>query len=127
MKTKLDLTTYVEYVLVGAFLMLFSDLVVAGGTVETFGAMASKVTESFGGIAKLISAGSYIAGLGFGLGAIMKFKQHKDNPTQVPIGTPIAMAFIASALLFFPVVLQMAGQSIFGSTETAGTTGHIGL
>jgi intracellular multiplication protein IcmD len=35
----------------------------------------------------------------------MKFKQHKDNPTQTPIGTPIALVFIAAALLFLPSIL----------------------
>ncbi len=28
-----------------------------------------------------------------------------DNPTQIPIGTPIALVFIAAALLFIPSVL----------------------
>ncbi|HEY6534534.1 MAG TPA: hypothetical protein VIY08_01795 [Candidatus Nitrosocosmicus sp.] len=26
---------------------------------------------------------NFIAHMGFGIGAIMKFKQHKDNPTQI--------------------------------------------
>lgn len=93
--------------------------------VTTFGGMALKITESFAGVVKLITAGSYVAGIGFALGAIMKFKQHKDNPTQIPIGTPISMAFIAAALLFFPTVLQLAGQSIFGTTQTATTGGTV--
>jgi hypothetical protein len=29
---------------------------------------------------------NFIAGKGFGIGAIMKFKQHKDNPTQIHHG-----------------------------------------
>lgn len=93
--------------------------------VTTFGAMATRITGSFAGIVKLITAGSYLAGIGFALGAIMKFKQHKDNPTQIPIGTPISMSFIAAALLFFPVVLNMAGITIFGTTKTAGTGGTV--
>ena len=34
--------------------------------------------------------------------AIFKFKQHKDNPTQVPVGTPVAMLAISAALVFLP-------------------------
>ena len=55
-------------------------------------------------VAKLITAGSYIAGMGFGVGSIVKFKAHKDNPTQIPVGTPIALLFVAAALLFMPSV-----------------------
>ena len=52
-------------------------------------------------MAKLIFSIAYIAGLGFGVAAIFKFKQHKDNPTQVLIGTPIALIAISSALVFY--------------------------
>jgi hypothetical protein len=36
--------------------------------------------------------------------AIIHFKQHKDVPTQIPIGTPISLEFIAAALLFLPTI-----------------------
>ena len=71
----------------------------------TLGEMAESITSSFTNLSKLITAGSYIAGLAFSIGAIMKFKQHKDNPTQIPVGTPIALIFIAAALLFLPSIL----------------------
>ncbi len=106
-------------------LLIITDPAFAGDTVTTFGGMATKITESFSGVVKLITAGSYIAGIGFSLGAVMKFKQHKDNPTQIPIGTPISMVFIAAALLFFPTVLSLSGMSIFGTTTTAGTGGTV--
>lgn len=104
-------------------LMLFGDAALAAA--ETLGDLASNVTASFKSIAKLITAGSYIAGLGFSVGAIMKFKQHKDNPTQIPIGTPIALLFIAAALLFLPSILGVAGQTMFSGGTTAGPGGTI--
>lgn len=93
----------------------------------TVGGMASQITGSFTSLAKLITAGSYLAGLGFSIGAIMKFKQHKDNPTQIPIGTPIALVFIAAALLFLPSILGVTGSTMFGDEggQTAGPTGTI--
>jgi intracellular multiplication protein IcmD len=102
---------------------LISNDAIAG----TLGGMASSITKSFASIAKLITAGSYLAGLSFSIGAIMKFKQHKDNPTQIPIGTPIALVFIAAALLFLPTILGVTGQTMFGSTggKTAGPEGTI--
>lgn len=53
-------------------------------------------------IEEFITGGLYIAGISFAIAAIIKFKQHKDNPTQIPIGTPVALLFIAAALLFLP-------------------------
>ena len=104
--------------------MLLMSQVVAALTV---GNMASEITGSFVNLTKLITAGSYLAGLAFAIGAIMKFKQHKDNPTQIPIGTPIALVFIAAALLFLPTILGIAGSTMFGSTggSTAGPTGTV--
>lgn len=107
-----------------ATLALISQHAVAGMTV---GGMASQITQSFTNLTKLITAGSYLAGLGFSVGAIMKFKQHKDNPTQIPIGTPIALVFIAASLLFLPTILGITGATMFGSTggKTSGPLGTV--
>lgn len=107
-----------------SLIVLVSQDAAAGAL--TLGGMASSITKSFTNLAKLITAGSYLAGLGFSIGAIMKFKQHKDNPTQIPIGTPIALVFIAAALLFLPTILGVTGQTMFGGAgKTAGPTGSV--
>ncbi|MGH9810113.1 MAG: type IV secretion protein IcmD, partial [Terriglobia bacterium] len=66
-------------------------------------------------------------GLAFSIGAVMKFKQHKDNPTQIPIGTPIALIFVGAALLFLPSILSIAGATMFGGSggTTSGPTGTV--
>jgi hypothetical protein len=51
-----------------------------------------------------------IAGLGFAIDAIMKFKAHKDNPTQIPIGTPIALFRISKELQLRPDTVQSPGS-----------------
>lgn len=97
-----------------------------GSSTLTLGGMASSITSSFESLTKLITAGSYLAGLAFSIGAIMKFKQHKDNPTNIPVGTPIAMTFIAAALLFLPSILGVTGATLFGgSGTTAGPSGSV--
>lgn len=77
----------------------------------SLGSVAQNISSNLTNLSKLITAGSYVAGLGFSIGAIMKFKQHKDNPTQIPIGTPIALVFIAAALLFLPSILNVTGTT----------------
>jgi intracellular multiplication protein IcmD len=51
------------------------------------GDIASTVTPSTADLAKVVTAGSEAAGVAFELGSVEKFKVHKDNPTQVPLGT----------------------------------------
>lgn len=72
-----------------------------------------------GNLTFVITAASEAAGLAFSLAALVKFTQHKDNPTQIPVGTPIALLFIAAALLFVPTILSTAGQTVFGSDAMA--------
>lgn len=69
-------------------------------------------------LTQLITAASYIAGLGFMVGAIMKFKMHKDDPKQVPIGTPVSLVIIGGMVLFVPTT---AGATAVAKTGPYGT------
>ena len=90
----------------------------------SLGDAASNIVLSLSNLAKLITAGSYVGGFGFAVGAILKFKAHKDNPTQIPVGTPIALLFIAAALIFLPSIFGVSEKTIFGgSAQTGGVTG----
>ena len=100
------------------------SVVWAASTSAGLGEVAHQVTGNLGNIARLITAGAYVAGMAFAVGAIVKFKAHKDNPTQVPIGMPIAMLFIGAALIFVPSVFKSAGGTMFGgSGKVAGVSG----
>lgn len=94
----------------------------AGG--ETLGTMASQLTGTFTSVGNAITALSYIAGLGFAIAAILQFKQHKENPSQIPIGKPISQVLIAAALLFLPSMFSAVGNTIFSQGgQTAGASG----
>ncbi len=93
----------------------------AFAAVSGIGSVAYQVTTQFENIAKFITALAYIAGMAFVVGALVKFKGHKDNPTQIPIGTPIALLFIGAALIFAPSIFKVAGVTILTSGAQAGT------
>lgn len=88
--------------------------------VSGIGSVATNVASNLAAIAKLITAASYVAGMAFAVGAIVKFKAHKDNPTQIPIGTPIALLFVGAALIFIPTVFKVSGATLFGSSGATG-------
>lgn len=97
----------------------------AWAAISGVGSVAQQVTTNVGNIARLVTAGSYVAGMAFAVGAIVKFKAHKDNPTQIPIGTPIALLFVGAALIFIPTVFRVSGATLFGATsgQVAGVSG----
>ncbi|RDI48619.1 type IV secretion protein IcmD [Aquicella lusitana] len=96
----------------------------AFAAISGVGSVAAQVTTNVGAIARLVTAASYVAGMAFAVGAIVKFKAHKDNPTQIPIGTPIALLFVGAALIFMPTVFKVGGATLFGQSGTvAGVSG----
>ena len=59
---------------VGLFsLFAFSEIVLADATL---GDLAANVTKSVDNFTKLITAAAYVAGVGFGLAGMVKFKAH---------------------------------------------------
>jgi intracellular multiplication protein IcmD len=104
-----------------------SAVVTTASSRRTADTVVETNTASFANITKLITAGSYVAGFGFAVGAILKFKQHKDNPTQIPIGTPIALIFIAAALLFLPSLVPSSGGTLFASSSLTPVDGLLPL
>lgn len=107
--------------LVGISVVFFAEYAFADK--ETIGTMAASITSTFDNVGKLITAGSYIAGLGFAISAILKFKQHKDNPQQTPIGQPIGLLFIAIALLFLPSITGALSNTVFSAGGTTAGPG----
>lgn len=106
-----------------ALLVVSSTLFYAGFAFaqSDIGTVASTITSTFGKLASMITGVSYVAGLGFAIVAILKFKQHRDNPQQTTVGTPIALLFVAAALLYLPSLFTVAGSTIFGSTKSTAT------
>lgn len=95
----------------------------AGGSTSAgsgIGMVAGQVTSNMANIAKLITAAAYVAGMAFAVGAIVKLKAHKDNPTQVPVSTGIVLLFVAAALIFVPTVFKVSGATMFGASGSVG-------
>ena len=110
------------FISMGILGLLFANTAYAQD--ENLGDVADNLKDTFSSLAEMITAASYIAGLGFAIGAILKFKAHKDNPQQIPVGTPIALMFVAAALIFMPSMFQVAGSTLFGDGGTsAGVEG----
>ena len=81
---------------------------------------------SFADIANLLGGSAYLGGLAFGTAAAFKFKQHRDNPTQVTVGAPIVYLFIAVGLVFLPSLLMEGRSTLFDSADEVSSS-YIGV
>lgn len=104
---------WLKLLLLIVLLMIFSHTALAGST-QTLGDVANNITKSMSGLAKLITAASYVAGIGFAMMGMLKLKAHKDNPVQVPLGQPIVLLVIAVGLIFLPNLINTGGVTLWG-------------
>ncbi len=85
------------------------SLAASGGDI---GSMATNLTGQINSFKELLKSLSVVAGLGFGIGGLVKFKAHKDNPNQVPLSAPIVLLVVAAGLLALPSLLSMGATSL---------------
>ena len=89
------------------------------------GQLSNNISTEILGFSNLMITVGYLAGIGFTIASIFKFKQHKDNPTQVPIGTPFAMFSVGIILVFLPALFKPAAITVFGTSPTASKIGPL--
>lgn len=90
-------------------------------TCETDGAYGLKLVLvnmycSFDPISIMVGGAGYLGGIAFGAAAALKFKQHRDNPTQVSIGFPLVYLTIAVGLVYMPSLLSEGRNTLFSET-----------
>jgi len=66
----------------------------------------------------LMMAASATFGSAFALLAILKFKQHKDNPQQTHLGQPFALFLIAVIFIWLPYYLGQTGYTLTGENSS---------
>ncbi len=113
----MDYKRYARLSLVGILVLGVGSAFAADGGIS---GIVDNVTGTFSSLAQLLLGGAYLAGFALAIAAIFKFKQHKDNPQQVPMGTPITLLLVGVALIFLPSIIKPAGESIFGGDVKSG-------
>ena len=84
-------------------------------------AIFTNVYSDFGQVAQLLGGMAYIAGLIFVFAAMLKIKQHRDNPAQVSISAALIFLLAGVGLIFLPSTLQEGATTIFTSINTQYT------
>lgn len=77
------------------------------------------VTNLFGptiALGRMMHALFFCAGVGFVVGAMIQYKAHRDNPSQVRISTPILLLILGLVLLIVPLLSMQGTASFFLKT-----------
>lgn len=122
MLTYNNLMKFMAYFAGISVLLLISDVALAEGETGLTG-VATRVTGAMESVKSLIVAAAYVAGVGFFLSGLIKFKAHRDNPNQVPLSAPIVLICVGAGLVFLPSIIKTAGETAFESAEAGGTSG----
>lgn len=100
----------------------------------TIGGVMMELQENTSSLPGVFSGFSYLAGLFFGFLAIMKTKDHVENPNQTPIYDPLKRTIAAGAFFALPTVITAAIKMVGGedgsgysNTGFEGTTTGAGL
>ncbi len=82
----------------------------------SLGCIALRLASGGEVMIQLLLAIAFVSGWGFVIAAIFKFKQVRENPTQVPVSTPFAFLLTAILLIFIPGLMQTSSETVFGSS-----------
>ena len=83
--------------------------------------VTGELKTQMGGVADLLSAVSYIGGVGFGIKAALKLKEHNESKGQTPLSQPITMGIVAALLIALPTFLKTATETLFGGSSQKTT------
>lgn len=96
-------------------------------SISDLGDMSCLLISQMDDIAALFVALSFICGIATVINSLFKFKQQRENPTQIPIATPIVMFFTGIFLIYLPSIIDTGQYSVFGADGILGGTTGSGI
>lgn len=111
--TKLKKTYYAlgAYMTLGTFAFA-GEALADPGTGNNFSEIAKNVNTSITELPGLLSAVSYLMGIGLGVLGIMKIKNHVENPGQNPLKDGAIRLAAGGALFALPIVYEAMFSTI---------------
>lgn len=89
------------------FLLAFLPSIVFAADVS-LGQLSTSLMGPVSVLADLMYKICYVLGAMFLLGSVLQYKNHRDNPSQVPISRPILLLVFGLILIGFPFFAQLS-------------------
>ena len=74
----------------------------------TIGGVGENLAGVASGVYILIYKICYIVGTAMLVGSLLRFKEHRDNPQQVPLNQPFTLLLMGFAIVAIPIVSAMS-------------------
>ncbi len=87
----------------------------SAGTDAGLGVITGTLKSTATNVTDILSLVSYVAGVAFGIKAILKFKEHNETKGQVPISQPIVLFVVTALLLSLPSILKLTQEATVGT------------
>ena len=88
------------------FAGIFCTLMFQAGAVYAqnggLGAVGEHIIKPLGGLIHLMNTLCWVAGAGLLAAAVLQYKNHRDNPSQVRLSTPFLLALVGLVLIALP-------------------------
>ena len=78
---------------------------------QGIGGLSNGMTSIIGGVATSLSYILLISGIFFVLGAIIKYQNHRQNPSQVRLGEPVFLLVLGLVLIALPFLGYVVGYN----------------
>lgn len=97
--------------------MFLSDaFAITGTTASTVGGMADNLTGQISSMEDILAYFSYFIGLSLGFKAVLKLKEHSEDPRSTKLITPIMLILAAGMFMSLPFFIGL-GIHTFGFTS----------
>lgn len=78
----------------------------------SIGEAAQNLLLPVGAFASIIYSMCYVLGAAFIMGSMIRFKEHRQNPSQTPISRPIAIFIFGLVFIVIPIIAKLSSSSI---------------
>lgn len=79
--------------------------------------IASHIDNATKSLISIVADISVLAGIGFVVAAFMKFRQHSQNPQQVPMGQAIIPLIVGIMLGILPTIIKISQNTLTGTSS----------
>ena len=94
-------------------ILLFLFMIAGGAMADvvTVGDASQWLMGPINGLGKVFGYMCLVGGIGMILGAFLQYRAHRDNPSQVRLGTPVFLLIVGIILIILPYIGLLTGYT----------------
>ena len=99
--------------IVTSFLTLLAIPSLSFAAADDIATIVGNLMDPMQGLAHMLNLASVICGAGFLMASALQYKNHRDNPQEVPLSRPITYLLLGLALVILPYFTMISSGASF--------------